>query len=89
MRDTATIIPFPEPNYFGDCPQCGRNDGYLNIGQVHVYVCHRHRTRWEVGMNLFDSWRHETEADWRRNAARIAHYRDVDPRHRGPVAAGG
>ncbi len=26
----AAIISFPEPNYFGDCPVCGRNDGYLN-----------------------------------------------------------
>ena len=22
----------PKASYFGDCPTCGRNDGYLNVG---------------------------------------------------------
>jgi hypothetical protein len=30
------------PDYFGGCPQCGRNDGYVNAGKTHVFICREH-----------------------------------------------
>ncbi len=60
--------------YWGVCPRCKRNDGYLNIRRVHWFVCHRHRVRWWGGENLFSTWRWETDADWKRNARRIRDY---------------
>ena len=37
-------------------PSGGRNDGYVNIGRTHIFYCDAHRTRWDAGSNLFDSW---------------------------------
>ena len=77
------IIKFPEKvttdEYFGGCPTCGKSDGYLNIGRDHWMVCHKHKTRWLVGSNLFSSWRDESEEDWDKNTQLMAGYAKVDP----------
>jgi hypothetical protein len=62
-------------NYFGVCPECGKTDGYLNIGRAHWFVCHEHRVRWCAGHNLFSGWREEDEAEWPKNWERIGEYR--------------
>jgi hypothetical protein len=64
--------------HFGWCPECGRSDGYVNIGRSHVFYCDAHRTRWSAGSNLFSSWRYEDEATWARNAEHVGPYREVD-----------
>ena len=68
-----------EPDYFGGCPFCGANDGYLNVGAAHWLSCAEHKTRWCAGENLFSGWRSEEEADWRRNAEMLAEYAEVEP----------
>jgi len=69
-----------EQDYFwGVCPHCHRNDGYLNIGTDHWFICHTHRVKWVRGANLFSSWRYETETDWEHNQTRIAEYREIEP----------
>ncbi len=65
--------------YFGGCPECGENNGYLNVNRSHWCVCDAHRTKWLVGENLFSAWRDETEADWQRNAEKLAGHREVKP----------
>lgn len=61
----------------GNCPDCGGNDGHLNIGRKLWGVCHGCKTKWFVGEGLFKSWRHEDDADWSANANRLAGYREV------------
>lgn len=73
------IINFPESYYFGDCPECGRNDGYLNVGQAHWFLCDEHKTKWCIGSNLFSTWQGETEETWLRNADKLAGYQEVEP----------
>ncbi len=68
-----------ERDYFGDCPECGCNDGYLNIYKANWMVCHEHKKRWLVGEDLFSSWRFETEKDWEENFERIKDYEEVEP----------
>src|SRR5687768_14149485 len=83
--------PRPEPaniDYFGGCPECWRNDGYLNIGREHWFVCSEHQVKWIAGENLFSTWRFESDLDWQRNATRIAHYRNVEPVHAHEVQRG-
>jgi hypothetical protein len=53
-------------DYFGVCPHCGKNDGFINVGRSHWFFCKEHRVKWCAGANLFSSWRHETEAEQRR-----------------------
>ena len=65
--------------YFGGCPECGQNDGYLNIERDHWFFRDAHKTTWRPGSNLFSSWRHESEADWRRNGGHLEGYDIVDP----------
>ncbi len=56
-----------EPNYFGDCPTCWHNDGYLNVRSNHWFLCRIHRVCWPAGSNLFSAWRDETEEIWQKN----------------------
>jgi hypothetical protein len=63
----------------GDCPLCGRNDGYLNVYRHHWFICHAHRTRWLAGENLFSSWHTESPAEWKTNGDRIRPYLVVEP----------
>lgn len=51
----------PGDSPFGLCPECGSNDGYINIGREHWFYCLKHRVCWCVGSNLFSSWREQTE----------------------------
>lgn len=66
-------------DYFGGCPECGGNDGYLNIGRGHWFICHEHKTAWHIGSNLFSSWKEESEEEWKRNAELISDYKEVKP----------
>lgn len=80
----SNIISFPTIDYFGGCPKCGRNDGYVNVGQEHWFYCEPHRMKWCIGTNLFSGWQEESETIWRRNAHKLAAYREVEalePQH--------
>jgi hypothetical protein len=71
--------PVETDEYFGGCPQCGRNDGCFNVRQNHWFVCDEHRTKWCAGFNLFSSWQDEDECCWETNAQRLAEYSEVKP----------
>ena len=78
----------------GVCPHCGGNDGYLNVGRTHWFVCHTHKTRWWIGCNMVTTWKQETEDDWKKNAEILAGYTMVEPKIAGRrpprrLAAGG
>jgi hypothetical protein len=60
-KDAMATVTVTE--YFGGCPTCGKNNGYLNAGRSHRFYCVAHKTSWMVGANLFDSWRFETEEE--------------------------
>jgi hypothetical protein len=66
-------------NYFGGCPECGKNGGFLNIGGDHWFVCHAHKKRWSPGSNLFSCWKEESEAAWAANAALLKGYEKTEP----------
>jgi hypothetical protein len=68
-----------EPDYFGGCPFCGSNDGYLNVGAAHWFICEEHKTKWCAGMNLFSGWRDEDEDLWIRNHETLAGCAKVAP----------
>ena len=65
--------------YFGGCPHCGGNDGFLNVEREHWFMCDRHKTKWRIGENLFSSWRDEGEEVWLRNQYRLLNYMSVSP----------
>ena len=77
LLDARAAITTDE--YFGGCPQCGRNDGYMNIGREHWFVCNRHKTKWLIGSNLFSGWKDEDEGVWTRNEYRLENYMEVEP----------
>ena len=81
MGEVVDLFPqrVTTDEYFGGCPQCGKNNGFLNIGRGHWFVCDDHKTTWLIGSNLFSCWRDETEADWQRNDYRLAEYSNVEP----------
>ena len=64
-------------DYFGGCPKCGRNDGYLDVSRDHWMVCHEHKVRWYIGSNLFSSWRYKSESELIANWERIKDYLDI------------
>jgi hypothetical protein len=65
-------------DYFGNCPECGRTDGCLNIYKVHWYRRNVHKTKWPVGMSFFDSWRHEDDEVWEENWRLLSDYDEVE-----------
>jgi len=69
----------PFDDRWGQCPQCGSNDGYANVGPEHWFVCERHRTAWCPGRNLFSSWRHEMPEEWTATAERLETFTVIDP----------
>ena len=79
----GSILKFtPRPTtdkYFGGCPHCGQNDGFVNVESEQWFSCARHKTKWRVGSNLFSGWRDEDEATWQRNRFKLAEYMTVEP----------
>jgi hypothetical protein len=67
-NDQRDPLPPPKPfdAYFGVCPRCKRNDGLLNVGHSHWFVCHEHRVTWCIGSNLFSGWRDHDEATFQK-----------------------
>jgi len=59
--------------HFGECPKCAeekrdyskRDVGMYNVGRGHWYYCRPHRLTWRVGVNIFSSWREQTEEQQR------------------------
>lgn len=82
---SASIIEFPmrlpRPDDSGLllCPMCGRNDGFMNVGQDHWAVCHEDHNKWYVGRNLFSTWLYESKEDWEQSDAFLARYNEVEP----------
>lgn len=75
-------LPNEPCGHFGGCPECGSQGAYLNIGRDHWVYCETHKVKWNVGSNLFSSWRHESESDWQANRMILANFRGVSPRYR-------
>lgn len=70
--------PIPgDPRYFGGCPECGKNNGYLNIWKEHWFYCRRHSTKWCHGVNLFGSHLTETADDWMENLEFLSGFKEV------------
>jgi hypothetical protein len=65
--------------YFGVCPTCGSNDGFVNVGSDHWFICHEHKIRWCVGSDLFEAWRYETEEKCGHNRSWLRTYREIEP----------
>lgn len=63
---------------FGGCPKCGRYHGMLNVERDHWCYCDTHMTRWCVGGNLFSGWRHENDAVWEQNKAKLLNYTEAN-----------
>ncbi len=68
---------------YGRCPDCDPDEPvdytYLNVHRKHWFICDKHKNRWCFGSNLFSSWVHETEDEWRRNAEFLSAYKEVKP----------
>lgn len=74
ISDTITVS-----DYFGGCPHCGANHGYMNVRAEHWIVCDAHKVKWRIGSNLFSCWKDENESVWLLNAERLLGYSKVEP----------
>jgi hypothetical protein len=66
-------------DFFGGCPTCLRNDGYLNVGRDQWFFCRTHQVKWCRGANLISTWRMETEADWEENKKILGEFGTAEP----------
>lgn len=80
---SGIVLPDVEPeqieDYFGGCPLCGSNDGYVNLRSAHWFRCEEHQLRWCAGENLFSTWRNENQGDWNENFRKVGSFREVYP----------
>jgi hypothetical protein len=62
-----------------ECPECGKDCPFVNVGQMHVCYCADCQVSWIWGINLSDSWKYQTEAEQRAEyeAAGIEHMRRI------------
>jgi hypothetical protein len=79
LKNLFPIIPVE--SYFGGCPECGKTDGYANVGRSHWFFCKPHKTKWCIGSNLFSGWRSQTEDEQRRayDAIGLGAFTEVEP----------
>ena len=87
----AEVVPFRQTpttdEYFGGCPHCGHNDGHVNNGPDHWFICYQHKTKWLAGSNLFSGWRDEDEEMWKLNRFRLSGYMIAKPIYPDPIIA--
>lgn len=55
----------PHDDRFGVCPTCHKTDGFVNIGSGHWFYCAEHKVMWFFGLNIFSSWKSQTEEQQR------------------------
>src|SRR5271156_5543169 len=84
MSDAITVT-----HYFGGCPHCGEQQGYLNVRTEHWIVCDAHEVKWRIGSNLFSSWKDDDESVWLRNAEKLMGYSKVIPLPEGAWSSDG
>ncbi len=83
----TNIVNFPNEGsrydyYFGVCPICQRQNGMLNDGPDHWFVCNTHMTKWCVGSNLFSGWQHLTDEQLFAQRDKLTRYRAIKEFHR-------
>jgi hypothetical protein len=62
----------------GDC-ECGQYDNkYLNIFKTHYGYCTNCMTTWEIGSNLFSSWKYEDKEIWTRNIDFLKNFKIIN-----------
>ena len=64
---------------FAGCAHCDSTDGYINIGQGHWFVCHKHRMQWYIGCDIFADWKEQTEEQQRAIHSNFADYQVIRP----------
>jgi hypothetical protein len=78
----TNVIPFPEIEYSahcGVCPDCGKSDGFVNLGKEHWFICRDHKTKWFVGVNLFEGWENQTVAQAQSIEIMLETYKEIVP----------
>ncbi len=67
-------------DYWGGCPECHQNDGFLNAHRRdHYFVCHEHKARWYIGSNLFSAWRETDDEELDSQHTILDGYKAVEP----------
>jgi hypothetical protein len=62
----------------GDC-ECGKYDNrYVNVFKTHYGYCSNCMTCWEIGTNLFSSWKDEDDERWKNNANFLKNYKLIN-----------
>jgi ribosomal protein L37AE/L43A len=67
-----------EGGYYG-CPKCQANDGYINHGTHHWFVCTKCKVKWYHGSRLFSSWQHDTVEEQATDLRIFNEYETVEP----------
>ncbi len=76
------IIRLKETAHLGACPECHKEElEYLNVGRTHFGICREHDVYWNIGSNLFSSWREQSEEGWQENAEVLERMREVEASH--------
>ncbi|MBL1143210.1 MAG: hypothetical protein HND53_14430 [Proteobacteria bacterium] len=78
----TNVMPFPEIQYSmrcGVCPSCGKTDGFVNLGKEHWFICRDHKSKWFVGVNLFEGWENQTVAQTECIDLMLSKYKEVVP----------
>lgn len=83
MEEVKSGAESEDSGYFGVCPTCHKNDGYVNIGNGHWYICKEHKVMWYIGSNLFSSTMDETEEEQKEQFEKLGleNFEHIQPEH--------
>jgi hypothetical protein len=68
--------PAERDDDFGNCPECGRTNGSLSLGDEDWYYCREHKTKWKH--DSFD-FGEIFKGEYAHNRAILSEYREVEP----------
>ena len=81
MTDNA-IVRLPgasRTNFFGVCPTCRRQNGWIAGAEGDWFFCDTHRVRWTLMGDVLGGWRDMTAEERFANADQLSGYREVEP----------
>jgi len=65
--------------WFGVCPECLDNDGYLHLGPEAYAVCHEHEAKWPLGKILTAEWEKTSDRQFVAYQILLDTYKVIEP----------
>lgn len=60
-----------------NCPICGDQKNYINVGKTHWGYCKNCEVKWNIGYGLFSDYIYESADKWKENEEFLSTLKEV------------